>query len=281
MLVLTIAAGLVGLVGLPHGAADLPLGRALFKRRSGPGWVVPFFGFYLAAAAAVLIVWQTVPQAALIIFLALSIWHFGQEDAHAHFEQPGPADTLLFGLLPIAVPSLVWTGQTAEIFQWLVQPATLRADYVAQFGSVGCGLCAVLAILRVRRMTLTALAEVSAVVLLFVALPPLLAFAVYFAAIHSVRHAFRVHRVLMTGGHRDAWIFYTLTGLATVAVLGTAALLIARMAGDTTSVVSLGEATTIVMFQGLSALTVPHMILIALRQRSNRDQSGSFALSAQ
>ena len=71
---------LVLLIGLPHGATDF----LLFRRLRGPGLskqqIIRFFLFYLSAVLGVLGCWIFFPPIALLLFILISCYHFGQSN---------------------------------------------------------------------------------------------------------------------------------------------------------------------------------------------------------
>ena len=98
--------------------------------------------------------------------------------------------------------------------------------------------------------------ELSALFLLFLVAPPLLGFAVYFCFVHSYRHFSSMRGVLQTTVSslritQTTVVFSLLTwavGLVALAQLS--------------STVGVEPALLKVVFVGLAALTVPHMILV-------------------
>ena len=71
---------LVLLIGLPHGATDF----LLFRRLRGPGLsrrqIIRFFLFYLGCVLGFLGCWMFFPLVALLLFLVISCYHFGQSN---------------------------------------------------------------------------------------------------------------------------------------------------------------------------------------------------------
>jgi Brp/Blh family beta-carotene 15,15'-monooxygenase len=71
---------LVLLIGLPHGATDF----LLFRRLHGPALrnsqVFRFFLFYVLSVLGYLLGWLFIPATALLVFLAISVYHFGQSN---------------------------------------------------------------------------------------------------------------------------------------------------------------------------------------------------------
>ena len=87
------------------------------------------------------------------------------------------------------------------------------------------------------------------------ALPPLIYFAVYFCALHSIRH-FTATMSAVPNGRRALGVAVMLSVITTLAALLALHLGITGTAAETT------EQGIRVIFIGLAALTVPHMILV-------------------
>ena len=180
---LAVLAAIV-LLGVPHGALDGEIARPLLRPRWGRAWFVLFALPYLSLVAAVLIAWRLAPLATLAGFLAASVWHFGLEDAGPH-----PLAAAVRGGLPIAAPVLFQPLATAHVFgtvalAGLAQPPLWLA-VAAQVWAVAALAWAAECVWRRRWQ---ALGEPLLLVLLFAALPPLVAFACYFVGVHAPRH---------------------------------------------------------------------------------------------
>lgn len=103
----------LGLVGLPHGAADLAASRRVWN-----GW--PLAGVWLAYVAAMAVVatgFFVAPLAAIAAFAAVSCWHFGA--AHLNGDDRPDGGTcrtvaaLSRGTAVLAVPLATWPAATA------------------------------------------------------------------------------------------------------------------------------------------------------------------------
>ncbi len=71
---------LVLLLGLPHGATDFLLYRRMRGPAVQPLQVIQFFMFYLLTVFGYLVCWVYLPLFSLILFLAVSVYHFGQSN---------------------------------------------------------------------------------------------------------------------------------------------------------------------------------------------------------
>ena len=198
--------------GMPHGAADWTVAARLAKRN---GFLARLFGFsgYLAlmALGLGLIAWQ--PGAAAMLFLLLTMFHFGMADATAlRADDDGwlarwglalGRGLLLLATAFAAHPAEAW-APFAEIGEALSPRAAAawRPDLGAlqQFALVGVAAGVVLAlasaIARTRRghardaaLDLVEHAMVAAVATLA---DPLFAVGCYFIGVHAFRHTRRL-----------------------------------------------------------------------------------------
>ncbi len=198
--------------GMPHGAADWTVAARLAQRN---GFLARLFGFsgYLALMALSLggIAWQ--PGAAAMLFLLLTMFHFGMADATAlRADDDGPLArwglALGRGLLLLATafavhPPEAW-APFAEIGAALSplastawQPSLDALQQLARVGvAAGVMLAVAGAIARARRghardaaLDLAEHAMVAAVATLT---DPLFAVGCYFLGVHAFRHTRRL-----------------------------------------------------------------------------------------
>lgn len=196
-------------VGLPHGAADLAV-----TRRIGRGSVGRVFSIYLACMVAVLALFMVAPVPLIVLFAALSLWHFGM--GHADGQMP----PIAVGLLPqaraavargapvLGVPLMVWPAETGAAILGLMglvgtpsQVQRAQAAFApATIHPVGwilvvIGAAALFAEIWATRGTPGALrrswgtcVDLAVIAALGIAAPPLLSIGVYFLAWHAWRH---------------------------------------------------------------------------------------------
>lgn len=246
-------AGLVAVLGLPHGALDLEVARALWPlrtRRAVTGFVVAYLGF----VGAMLLFWFLAPGAALAAFLAYSAVHFSDDWRD---EWPRAA-RLAAGVIVVGAPLLLRGDEAAVILAHLAPEGA--AAMIVQVGGIAALIAIAVLIWQAARIvrngwSRAGLAEIAAVLLGAWALPPLIYFVLYFCLLHSLRHfGCTARRLNLTW--TDAM---RIAAPITAVTLGGAALawllLLNRGA-------MLEGATLSVVFVSLAVLTVPHMILV-------------------
>ena len=263
-------------VGVPHGAVDhLTFLRPVEHRARA-------ITLYVATAAAASAVILLAPGPSFIVVIAMSAWHFGSGDVEslADLAHDLP-DTRVWsalhkvaaGAVPLVLPL---TGSATSATLEVIEP---RLDHLAGLASGGVRLATVaVALVVVVRLASTRRIRPAVELLVLVALgtwvSPLLAFGVYFAAWHSLRHTARLAQgtdgaVLARPLART--FRAGLPALALVVVVVAVALLTAG------GISSLGPWlwVTLAIVWGL---TVPHMVVVArfdAAQRSARLSSGA------
>jgi Brp/Blh family beta-carotene 15,15'-monooxygenase len=258
-----VALTVVILLGVPHGALDGAIAAPLLRPRYGRAWFGIFAVPYLGLSALVLLAWQVAPLATLAGFLALSVLHFGEEDAG-----PGrPFEAIVRGGLPVALPALLRPGETADIFACVarVSMPQLPAWWTA---SAWLWLALTAFWLLTHRPRGAVLTEMILLAVAFWVLPPLTAFTLYFVGLHGPRHMRARVRDPTNAPGIDTMRRACLAALPVFALtlLIGAGLWPLYAPGAHDHVANLLTLT----LQMLSALTVPHVILdcIAAGQRA-------------
>lgn len=262
----------VAVFGLSHGGADPFILKRLVGERRRLLYLTMSLYFF-SSLAFIGLVWFF-PVLALLVFLALSVWHFGFTDAAYLSSSPGPLLILLSGSLPVLGPILGHTQQTSELFAWLIGRETSAVSGALEIvGPLMAGLWAMgFGVLAYRHFyqqgdqtDARVLTELVLVGTALVLLPPLLAFTFYFCLVHSVRHFLSIaeNRV----GHKEVkQMLGFLTRQSAPATLS--AIVLALLAWVT--IVLWDPASNLlvegvrVMFWGLAALTLPHGFIVGL-----------------
>ena len=246
----------VVLIGLPHGAFDGAIANHLGAGRSIAA-TAKFIASYCATAALVIAIWIIFPAITLALFLIISMIHFGRGDASAKSRPVFMTQVLLHGGLPIFGIIYFQQSSVIPLFDALTNGASDLAILISKIMVPVLGLMAGLyGLMAFRDASLRArFAEFILLSVVITLLPPLVSFALYFCIIHTGRHMRRIWHVLAStispkGLYRQAAGFT----LASWLVGGAAFLWLEN--GD------LDAALLQVVFIGLAALTVPHMILV-------------------
>lgn len=249
-----VAAGLMLVGGLPHGAFDIALATRAFNL----GWTAALavVGLYLLVASVMALAWLVAPILALGVFLAMSALHFGEDWSMLD-------DRFLRAMAGLSIICAAGIGQpeaVADLFRMLAgssqgfvlgRIALVLAPVVLLVTSVG------LAIAWREGARRWALAQATALLCLMLA-PPVIGFATYFVLLHSPRHmrAVSINLADWTRHHRY------LCGAALTS-LCIAALLVCG-SGFLSGEALVASAET---FRLLSIVAAPHLLLSILMER--------------
>lgn len=241
---------LAGVLGLPHGAVDhLAWGWVDGEVRPRPAVVAA----YAAAALAAVAVALALPVPALLALLVLAVAHFAEGEAAwsalAGRAKDWPAAAAA-GLAVVVLPLVLRPAEARPLLAAL-DPALPSAVLGLRAPLLALTALAVVAGLVAARHDPARLGELLLVVAVAAVLPPLAAFAAWFAGWHAVRHTARL--VLLDPRGPDGG----LRRFARAAALPTAVALVGTLA------LGLVVGVTGGLLVALLALTVPHTAVVA------------------
>ena len=272
------------LFGLPHGAIDHLVILGLAKHRLSLKALSVVCLAYLGFVIAMLALWWAVPFLAVILFLGITVYHWGRADLA--FENLG-ADVveqsipkwlqlnhaLLRGVFPIGIPFLSFPQATETVLN--ACSASFGYTYAVSEElrlSILVGLLLLLLgevayLFFNKKARLKRFLEDVGLIAFFVWVPPLLAVGLYFCLWHGFRHVIRLIRY-QSPSARDVSVgvgfkrFYLQALPFTVASI----CILAALQW------ALPEVTELNAFIGLylvviSSLTVPHLIVVEWMDR--------------
>lgn len=255
-------------LGVPHGALDHEVGRPYWQTKLGKAWNVGFLGSYLGLGVVFIALWVAMPLLGLQLFLLLSVLHFGQEDsAELQLDDGWYWTHVAFrGLLPLCAAAYFSLETTASLFEPLLLRAehTHQAQHIAIFGSAIFPLLCLLGVLvyalwwnrtQEHRLIAELSGESALIVLCFAALPPLEGFVVYFCAHHAWRHSLELAEWRFPQDAQPLRRFWRETRPLTYLTLGGGFCCWLFWADS-----SLAWGGMQVLFIGLAALTLPHVV---------------------
>ncbi|MEC8142695.1 MAG: Brp/Blh family beta-carotene 15,15'-dioxygenase [Candidatus Thermoplasmatota archaeon] len=243
-------------IGLPHGAMDGALAIHL-------GWMnrpikaATFLMAYVGLAALVVGMWLVVPTVGFLVFLAISMFHFGRGDIVPRAKEHKLAEVLMRGGLVLAGISLFHRSEVDSIFEVLIGSDTeIVWLFLQAVGVLTLVLIPYVILPKSKQEQTAASVEVVGLLALFAIAPPLLGFAIYFCGVHSVRHFKHMGTMLKSTLQQ-----FQVTRTTVIFSLMTWAVGLLVLANQSASI-GLEPALLQVIFIGLAALTVPHMILV-------------------
>ncbi len=280
---------LLPFLGIPHGALDYALAQRLFRRRWGRAWGPVFVALYLLAMGLVLIVWHYLPTFSLAAFLALTWYHFSTGDALTVPRTPLPlrvTEGLARGGLILCFPAVFDRTEVQQLLAYLAPEAGvgLLLDILGAIAPL-CALAAAgsfaasltMFIGQRAAIDLARAVEFAILALLFMLLPALLAFTIYFNFLHAVRHMLTVGVSRQVPSAFRVWTHMLCLSLpVTLATLLLGACAYSVMGGvsfDTSRLMR-------VIFIGIASMTYPHVIVVSLASLAGQDPKAPSARCA-
>jgi len=239
----------VTIIGIPHGYFDFLIAKKLFSKYSY--WLQKFITIYLSISVAYLLIWVLSPAFALIAFLLMAIYHFGQEETEDIYDN-SKLLLITLGSVPVIAPILFQTNEVFSLFNILLnqQIASPSLPAVKYFYIL---LLAIIILLRSKKL----LPLYSLLIINFIYLPPLISFILYFCFHHSLRHYLQ--------SLSDSNLFPKLISIKNITIF----FLILTMLFTAGSIYlllvyssfSLEEIVIKYIFISLACLTLPHLLL--------------------
>lgn len=247
---LVLLALFIVLLGVPHGSLDTLFAKELFSLGQLKKWS-KFIVTYSMIAVLVVAFWWLLPTLFLIFFLTLSIIHFS-DDLIAGTPK---LSRILYGGIIIFLPALLHTNELTRLYGYLIEIEHAKwlvtvCHYIAFPWLLGL----VIVIYQSCRLNIVSSLETAAVAMLAIFTPPLLAFTVYFCAMHSARHLIRSIQFLENTPKKAIFASLLIPTLIVFAV--------GYMVWKNMTLTSVDAGLIQIVFVTLAALTVPHMMLL-------------------
>tara|TARA_B100002019_G_scaffold63636_1_gene54574 strand:- start:2949 stop:3848 length:900 start_codon:yes stop_codon:yes gene_type:complete len=250
----------VVMFGIPHGFYDYSIAKKLYKEKS-PNWFSKFTSIYIITILISLAFWNIFPLVSLIIFLGISLYHFGYEEVIYNNLKSSFLKVFIIGSVPVVFPFLFYTDEVLKLFSILIGTnlpsieinnkisLLLLCFYILYFYLIYRGFY---------------LIQVIGYLLVLVSLPPLISFVFYFCFVHSARH-------VIDSYYSQDNIFKKYHLLTLTLAMALISLIISFVFGAyllEAFDMSIEVLTIKYIFIGLFCLTVPHILLslISLNQ---------------
>lgn len=263
---------LVVLIGLPHGATDFLLFRRLYGPELSRKKVFKFFLFYLVAIFGYLSLWLLFPTVAMITFLVISAYHFGQSNCQTlpFSSNIRPLINVSFGAFTIG-GSVLWHWDEAQnIVQQMIGSLPACSDptmaniqwFILLFNVVIFFVTRIIGQIDTT-MLIHELVKLCVLSFMFYFTPLLVGFSLYFVLWHSLSSLF--DQILF---FRNKWPSFTLTNYyyqaapyTLLAILG----LLGLMFGQ--SVIFPNTSFISLFLILIACVTLPHIILVEERYK--------------
>lgn len=260
------------IIGIPHGATDNHVYRSFFRRPPRPRRMAGFYLTYLFSALAYGLLWWLAPVAALVLFLVMSMYHFGQSSLFvARGPESSPVKKLsyvgmgAFYLLPpillrypeaepviaaITGRQLVSLEQAATWAPWVTAAVTLGAVGIVVGMAAGGAIS--------RNVMLRELLLVGVLLALFLVSPLFVSFIVYWALWHSLNTAMEVYPLLPPRPVNRPVIRFARAAapLTLITFVGIAGIFLGAGVLDSL------QGTVALYFVLIAAMTLPHSVVM-------------------
>tara|TARA_Y100000590_G_scaffold452862_1_gene596809 strand:- start:460 stop:1371 length:912 start_codon:yes stop_codon:yes gene_type:complete len=262
-------------VGISHGALDNIKGKKILKIYKIKNMIL-FYVTYILISLTILILWNLLPTATLLLFLIVASYHFGKEDSNCLKFKKSLLFNLIFlfrGFLIIFAPLYFSFNETINIFQILNFDQNILnfLDYNSKIVSVFFYLSLLSNIFflveELRYNYKHVLCDLISIVILNATLPPLIAFTVYFCFLHSLRHSISLIKMLNNKNFIKGTQIFVKKALPLTILT---ALLYLFAVGFLSSSNDLNDTILKVVFIGLASLTFPHILLEYLIEKNER-----------
>ena len=242
--------------GLAHGSLDIIIAKKLNIINSKKQEFL-FILTYISIASLIIFLWIVLPNLSLLSFLLVSAVHFGISDTLSK-EKFSFTEMIFRGFLPISTPIYFYNQETKFIFLKL-NSTEFFINYLIKFNNylfVSLMLFAMISLFYILLKSKTkknffTLVEISIIVFIFFYFDPFSAFCIYFCFFHSLRHLFTEKESLNLS---LKGIFGATIPLTIVSLIGLIFFYFFFL--------ELSHNYLSLIFISLSALTVPHMLLI-------------------
>ena len=263
---------LILILGISHGSLDNLKGKKLLKIFNYKS-IFLFYFIYLSISLLIIILWLIFPNTVLLLFLIVASYHFGKEDTVFHLKKKKIISEILFflkGSTTIIAPLLFQRDATNEIFEILNFDVFNSSFFNDQLLIILLFLSFLSSIYisSKKNTDLKALMimDFLSLIILNFFLTPVLAFALYFCFLHSIRHSitlifelnksFRIGLKIFIGKAIPLTLATGVTFLITIYFLN--------------NFYTLDEAIYKVIFIGLASLTFPHILLEYLLEKNEK-----------
>ena len=242
--------------GLAHGSLDIIIAKKLNIINSKKQELL-FILSYISIALFIIFLWIVLPNLSLLFFLLVSAVHFGISDTLSR-KKFFFAEMIFRGFLPISTPIYFYNQETKFIFLKL-NSTEFFIDYLIKFNNYLFFSLMLLAMISLFYILLNSktkknfftLVEILIIFFIFFHFDPFSAFCIYFCFFHSLRHLFIEKESLNLS---PKGIFGATIPLTVISLIGLIFFYFFFL--------KLNQNYLSLIFISLSALTVPHMLLI-------------------
>ena len=266
-----VAIALICLIGIPHGATDHLLFFSIVQKIPGDKYRIQlrFYAIYLGIMAAYGILWYLSPQLSFLLFIIVSVYHFGQENLKTFRWKSSYLKNISFmlsGVFLLATPLLADMDSAWPIIKSIMGLEgnlfidKLQCRFLAYLIGIIYG-CYILLMMLSSNIDLSAgtkeLINGAILFSLFISTPLMMGFAVYFSLWHALPSI--IEQIDFLKINQVKYNFKShIKNLAPYTLLSIVGIFIGLYFLDSSSL----SAKTGIGFMFLSIITLPHIILM-------------------
>ena len=254
---------LIFFIGLPHGSFDGAVASLVgFRNRYQ---FLQFIFFYFALFFLVILFWLYFPIIALTIFIMMTITHFGLCDwANYKINNYKYSVSFTYGMTIIFGIIFFNENQSFKIFEYLTNDKIylIQKYFFIPYSLTSLSIIYFIYLSFFEKKLRKGIIEIFSLLFIFYFFDPLLSFAIYFCFFHTYKHLKHLIKNIYLNLTNKKFVIYStfiFTVISWVGGLGILYYLVQNL--------SLYESILKVIFIGLAALTLPHMLLVDIVYR--------------
>ncbi len=254
---------LIFFVGLPHGSFDGAVAALVgFRNRIQ---FLQFLSCYLVLFFFVILFWLYFPIISLTIFIIITIIHFGLCDwTNFKIKKYKYSVSFTYGMTIIFGIVYFNEAQSFLIFEYLTNENIyyLKKYFIIPYFLTFISIIYFIYLSFDEKKLRNGVIEILLLLVIFYFFDPLLSFTIYFCFFHTYKHLKHLIRNIYTNLPNKKFVIYStlaFTIISWIGGFGVVYYLVQNM--------SLYESILKVIFIGLAALTLPHMLLVDIIYR--------------
>ena len=254
---------LIFFIGLPHGSFDGAVASLVgFRNRIQ---FLCFLFYYLALFFFVILFWLYFPIISLIIFIIMTIAHFGLCDwANFRISKYKYQVSFTYGMTIIFGIIFFNENQSFLIFEYLTNEKiyNLKKYFFIPYFFTIISIIYFIYLSFFEKKLRKGIIEILFLLLIFYFFDPLLSFTIYFCFFHTYKHLKHLIKNIYLNLPNKKFVIYSTLSFTIISWIGGLGIVYYLVQN-----LSLFESLLKVIFIGLAALTLPHMLLVDIIYR--------------
>ena len=254
---------LIFFIGLPHGSFDGAVASLVgFRNRIQ---FLQFLFYYLALFFLVILFWLYFPIISLFIFIVMTIAHFGLCDwTNFRISKYKYPISFTYGMTVIFGIIFFNEDQSFLIFEYLTNEKiyNFQKYFLIPYFLTLFSIIYFIYLSFFEKKLRKGVIEILFFLLVFYLLDPLLGFTIYFCFFHTYKHLKHLIRNIYLNLPNKKFVIYSTVVFTVISWFGGLVIVYYLVQNF-----SLYESILKVIFIGLAALTLPHMILVDIVYR--------------